>query len=689
MAGQAQGNAQGKIQAVPRGGTGINPQTSGYIQPPAGGIGNMPGGFGGPITAQGNQPRGGQVGAPGGLPPTMANLSKFGGGKSGYVTPEYLKGFNPTGPQTMDSRQYTLNGQNMTGGSSYIAALTKHLNSIGQGGLLKGGLYTPSTQTPPPKNIAPLAPGVAPPVVTPPGGQAPVNPPVATIAPQAPVTPQAVPTPAPPSINQMAVSGLKAAGAGTAAAMGYTPNQVSVAGTSSSVAPTSVTGSNVTGTNVAGTNVNPANYNVTGSNVNPALNAVTGSNVAGSNVAGTNVAGSNIAAQQIGQQAQTPQVQAQMLRNTSMTPYMNQYDDAVVKANELDILRGANMGLDMLGTQAQMAGGFGGSRHGIAMGELGRGTVEQLAQSSAGLRQAGYQNAQQMAGQDIANNFQSQMANQAGSQFDINTNMQGALANQGAGLQASQANQQNRIQAGLANQGNALQAGLANQQNSLQSQGMNQQNSLQAQGMNQQYGMQGQLANQSNALQAQGMNQQYGMQGALANQGNALQAGLANQGNNMQGQLSNQSNALQSQGMNQQYNMQGQLANQNAGMQDIQNQLQASLANQNAGLQGNQQLLGGAAQMGNVANLGFNMGQTVNNNLAMQGAQQQAMQQALIDAAKAQFMGYTGQGANTLGYVNNALGQTPNVGTVTQQQTKQNGIFDYLTAMSSMSGGGA
>ena len=125
MAGQAQGNAQGKVQAVPRGGQytgGINPKVSGYIQPPAGGIGNAPGGFGGPITS-------------GQMPANMANLSKF-GGKTAAPTPEYLKGFNPTGPQTMDSRQYTLNGQNMTGGSSYIAALTKHLNSIGQGGLL-------------------------------------------------------------------------------------------------------------------------------------------------------------------------------------------------------------------------------------------------------------------------------------------------------------------------------------------------------------------------------------------------------------------------------------------------------------------------------------------------------------------------------------------------------------------------
>jgi len=116
--------------------------------------------------------------------------------------------------------------------------------------------------------------------------------------------------------------------------------------------------------------------------------------------------------------------------------------------------------------------------------------------------------------------------------------------------------------------------------------------------------------------------------------------------------------------------------------------LQASLANQNAGLQGNQLRLGAANQLGQTANLGFNMGQTVNNNMAMQGAQQQAMQQALMQAAEAQFRGYTGQGANTLGYVNQALGQTPNVGTTSKQETKQNGIFDYLTAMTNSYTGG-
>ena len=379
----------------------------------------------------------------------------------------------------------------------------------------------------------------------------------------------------PPNINSLAAQGIQGAGMGTALGMNYAPSQVGVAGTSASINPNQVAGSNV----------------------NPALN---------------NVTGSNIAAQQVGQQNASPQVMAQQLLNANINAYQNPYTDQVIKANETDILRGANMGLDMLGAQAQAAGGFGGSRHGVAMGEMGRGVAQQLAQSSAGLRQAGYQNAQAMAGQDIANNFQSQLANQQGGQFDVNANMQRELANQSAGLQASQANQQN-------------------------------------------------------ALQAQGMNQQYGMQGQLANQGNALQAGLANQSANMQGQMANQS----------------------AGMQDIQNQLQASLANQNAGLQGNQLRLGAANQLGQLSNLGFGMGQTVNNNLAMQGAQQQAMQQALMQAAQAQFQGFQNHGANGIGYVNQALGQTPNVGTVSTQETKQNGLFDYLTAMTNSYSGGA
>jgi len=206
---------------------------------------------------------------------------------------------------------------------------------------------------------------------------------------------------------------------------------------------------------------------------------------------------------------QPQQVQAGQLANTNMTPYMNPYETNVVKANEADIMRGATQGMNMLGAQAQAGQAFGGSRHGVAMGELGRDTVSQLAQSSANLRQQGYQNAQQMAQQDIGNN------------------------------------------------------------------------------------------------------------------------------------------------------------------------MQANLANQQAGLQGNQQLMGGAGQMADISNLGFGMGQTLTGNLATQGAQQQAMQQALIDAGKQNFQGYTNQPGQSIGYVTQALGATPVP--ETQTTSKQPGLFDYLT----------
>ena len=114
------------------------------------------------------------------------------------------------------------------------------------------------------------------------------------------------------------------------------------------------------------------------------------------------------------------QVQAGQLSNTDMSQYMNPYIQQVVDVNQADILRGAQQGMNALGAQAQAAKSFGGSRHGIAMGEVGRGTADALARSSAGLRQAGFQNAQQAA------------------QSDIQSNLQAGLANQTAGLQGAQ-----------------------------------------------------------------------------------------------------------------------------------------------------------------------------------------------------------------------------------------------------------
>lgn len=186
------------------------------------------------------------------------------------------------------------------------------------------------------------------------------------------------------------------------------------------------------------------------------------------------------------------------LAQTDINQYQNPFTEQVIRANEADILRGAQMGLNEIGTQATRAGAFGGSRQGIAEAEMGRNVLQQLAQSSAGLRQQGFNTAQQMAQQDI-----------------------------------------------------------------------------------------------QNRLAAQG------------------------------------------------------------------------------------QRTGAASQLANISQTGFGMGQQALAGLQQTGAQQQAIQQALIDASKGQFAGYAGAPASTIGYLSQALGAT----TVPQTTTtsKQPGVFDYLT----------
>ena len=96
-----------------------------------------------------------------------------------------------------------------------------------------------------------------------------------------------------------------------------------------------------------------------------------------------------------------------------------------------------------------------------------------------------------------------------------------------------------------------------------------------------------------------------------------------------------------------------------AAQQDIQNRLQSEM------------------QLANISNLGFGMGQSVQQQMAQQGLQQQMLQQALMDAAKGQYAGYTGAPAQSLGYMAQALGATPVP--QTQTTTRQPGLFDYLT----------
>lgn len=141
---------------------------------------------------------------------------------------------------------------------------------------------------------------------------------------------------------------------------------------------------------------------------------------------------------------------------TNLAPYMNPYTQQVIDAQAQDVLRNAQLGLNQLGTQASRAGAFGGSRHGVAMGEIGRGVAQMLGQQSAQLRQQGFTGAQQMAQADIQNRLaqanlglagSQQLANLGQQSFGYGQAIQGGLAQQG---QAQQALQQAMIDAAKA-----------------------------------------------------------------------------------------------------------------------------------------------------------------------------------------------------------------------------------------------
>lgn len=89
--------------------------------------------------------------------------------------------------------------------------------------------------------------------------------------------------------------------------------------------------------------------------------------------------------------------------------------------------------------------------------------------------------------------------------------------------------------------------------------------------------------------------------------------------------------------------------------------------------------LGAANQLSGMANQAFNTGRTINQDLAAQGLMHQGMQQALIDAARSDFGGYSGAPANSLTMPLQALGVSPKpASTVTSSNP---GILGTLGAL--------
>ena len=291
-------------------------------------------------------------------------------------------------------------------------------------------------------------------------------------------------------------------------------------------------------------------------------------------------------------------VRAGQIAGANLGAYTNPYENQVVQQTLTDLGGAQEQALNQMGAQATAARAFGGSRQGIAEAETRKGFAKQAAQAVSGLRQAGFANAQQLAGQDIS------------------AQMQAALANQGANLTAQGQTAANTLAAQQANQAAYNQSGMF-----------------------------GAGAANTAALQNQAAYNQAGQFGASA----ANNAAMQNQAS---------------------FNQAGQF---NAGAMN-----NAAMQNQQAYMQANQQRLAASGQMGQLGQQAFNTGQTIQQGQMQQGLMQQGLQQALIDAARGQYAGYTGSPGASLGAPLAALGVAQPGAGGTTTDTKNPGLFDYL-----------
>ena len=164
-----------------------------------------------------------------------------------------------------------------------------------------------------------------------------------------------------------------------------------------------------------------------------------------------------------GQYAGGPGYEAQGFDPSSVSAYMNPYEDQAVQQALSDISRQGDIAQNQLSAQAVGAGAFGGSRQGLQSSELGRNVLEQQAKTAVGMRQAGFQNAMQQAQSSFADQ---QRRAQAQAQFGTSTGQQafeqarqrqlamgqgyGGLGGQQAGAQAQYAQTLGGLGSGLA-----------------------------------------------------------------------------------------------------------------------------------------------------------------------------------------------------------------------------------------------
>jgi hypothetical protein len=113
--------------------------------------------------------------------------------------------------------------------------------------------------------------------------------------------------------------------------------------------------------------------------------------------------------------------------------YMNPYTSDVIDRTAADMQRQGQIGIRDLGSTAQGQGAFGGARHGLAEGTLMSEVNKNVGDLSSQMRQQGFGQAMQLAGQDVNNQMQGAAAlgGYGKDMFSLGQNMTGQQAANG------------------------------------------------------------------------------------------------------------------------------------------------------------------------------------------------------------------------------------------------------------------
>lgn len=350
-------------------------------------------------------------------------------------------------------------------------------------------------------------------------------------------------------------------------------------------------------------------------------------------------------------------IDVNQLATTDFSAYMNPYTQQVVELGQADIERQRQMAAAQMGAQAQAARAFGGSRQAIQEGVLGGEALRQAAQLSAQQRQRGFETALQAGQFDIG---QMQAARTLASQQQMQANSLNQQAAEAA------ANREQAARAGnmqAANQFSVQQAQLEQQARSANMAAENARAQAQA-GLTQQAGLAGSAQEAARAQAQASLLQQAGLAGSAQDAARAAQqAGLTQQGG--LATMSAFNAAQEAQAAREQAARQTTFGGQFTG----------------AGVRA-----GAAGQLAGLGQQMFGQGQDITRQQQEFGLRQQAMNQALIDAARNQATGFANAPQTSIGLPLQAVGAA-NMGQRTQTQSYNPGLFDFLGLGAGIGGG--